>query len=88
MQQANHLGEMLKTRLANKPVQLELDLRHICPLTAIPISATKGSGKAIYRYEGRMKLPAKDRWAPIDTNDDRDWVRHVENMYFHELFNS
>lgn len=88
MQQDLSLGEMLKARLAKQPVQLELDLRHVCPVTAIPISATKGSGKAIYRYEGRMKLAVKDRWAPIDRNDDRGWVRHVENMYFHELFNS
>lgn len=82
MQQDLSIGEMLRARLANKPIQLELDLRHVCPMTAIPMSATKATGKAVYRYEQRMRLADPDRWASVDY---RDWVNHASHMYFHEL---
>jgi hypothetical protein len=79
-----HLGDLLKAKLAEKQqrVQLELDLRHVCPMTAIPMSATKATGKAVYKYEQRMNVVGNARWA---SEDCRNWVRHAEFMYYHEL---
>jgi len=54
MQQANHLGEMLKARLAGQPItQLTLDLYHVCPLTGRDVVATKSTSRAFWLFENR-----------------------------------
>ena len=70
------LGDILKARLAGLPaVQLDLDLRHVCPLTGVAMSATKQTGKALYWYESGVVIDPKNE----------GWQRYVRGRYFTDL---
>ena len=76
MQQAPHLGDMLKARLAGQPItQLTLDLRIKCPVTSVMMSATPRNSKAVYWAERRMS---------IDSNN-KQWQGYVRAMYFQQM---
>ena len=55
--------------------QLELDLRHVCPLTGVAMTATKQTGKALYWYESGVVIDPKNE----------GWQRYVRGRYVTDL---